>query len=260
MGKASSCYTDADGDPGTGKMSTSIDTVDILVDDKPEGHDGKVDSNVRGGRRKRTNEEKAKAREELQGLLCSSAHSIFAPEEIPSSKTKRVSAKKKDARRGRGRGHGGGGRMSKHLTPEAEGREGSDTGTRSKRPRTSPGSASSSTIGTGNGGSTGRSAPRELAPFKVENLAVHIESHLEQGEKKYYRRLTIECPESERHCGCSRRRNTGEAQTRLGPMEPYAFLGVWARCSPLCSDRLEHMEFEPPDDLVKAYMTEHHWL
>lgn len=100
---------------------------------------------------------------------------------------------------------------------------------------------------------------------KLNGCAVCIETHLTPGEKGYYSRYTVACNYPGHWCmlrgGCRKRRNMGAAQTRLGPMEPIAYLGVWLgkACNALDRANHVHCRLDPSKEEVIAYMLAKAW-
>ncbi len=102
----------------------------------------------------------------------------------------------------------------------------------------------------------------------LEGVPVWEDVHGTPGSAGGYRRFFVRCPlaggahEMGGQCGpCAKRRGTGPAQTAgIGPMEPFAYLGVWLRRASDFASRGEHVRYRPSPDTVAAYARERGWL
>ena len=98
-------------------------------------------------------------------------------------------------------------------------------------------------------------------PSMVEGCPIHLDA----GGQQSYSRIWIVCPLTHTlHRGqqmCRKYRNIGPAQTAtLGPKEPAAFLGAWARQAADFNDRRGHVACQPSKAQTKAFAEEQHWL
>ena len=68
--------------------------------------------------------------------------------------------------------------------------------------------------------------PQMILPISVEGMTVRLEK--QRGIQKYDR-IMVWCNRRHEHTKkCEKKRNTGDSQTiNFGPIEPYAYLGVW---------------------------------
>ena len=93
-------------------------------------------------------------------------------------------------------------------------------------------------------------------PFFLEGQRVSEEFYA--GAKQSYHRIRVTCI---RHKNCGRGRNIGELQCRnFGPLEPYAYLGVWLRKGIGQGERGQHVQCDVKLSEVEAYMDEMGWL
>jgi hypothetical protein len=63
----------------------------------------------------------------------------------------------------------------------------------------------------------------------------------------HYNRLTVRCPV---HDHCTKSRNTGEAQRRLHPLEPAAYIAAWIR-SASAMTRAAHRKWQPSETDIR---------
>ena len=181
--------------------------------------------------------------------------------------------------RGRGRGRGVGGSRTRSLEedwgalvwappPDAQPSVAQAVGQSqsSAGPADGSGAASSSSVGQPIAASTlvavepGEQRARSIQEVRckamLEGVVLHEEAHGVIGQPGSYRRLVVRCPH---HKSCRKTRSFGVrrvAQSGLGDIEPYAFLGCWLSAH----SRLEasaHKHFAPTMAEVVAYADEH---
>ena len=92
-----------------------------------------------------------------------------------------------------------------------------------------------------------------VLPLELEGMKVTFERH---HNLQVYNRIMVKCP-NRTHARCMKKRNTGVDQTNLfGPIEPYAYLGLWLRRA-WKDDYLEHKKkFEPSEAELANYINE----
>ena len=92
-----------------------------------------------------------------------------------------------------------------------------------------------------------------VLPLELEGMKVNFENH---NYEQVYKRIMVKCP-NRLHARCMKKRNTGVDQIKkFGPIEPYAYLGLWLRKA-WTDDYLEHKKnFEPSEDELATYIKE----
>ena len=92
-----------------------------------------------------------------------------------------------------------------------------------------------------------------VLPLELEGVKVTFEKH---NREQVYQRIMVKCPQKLHH-RCFKKRNIGGPQTcNFGPIEPYAYLGLWLRKGQT-DDCFEHKnKFEPDKEKLEAYIKE----
>ena len=92
-------------------------------------------------------------------------------------------------------------------------------------------------------------------PCTLEGVPVVVDEHGTLGERDYYRRFCVKCTVASHGPKCSKRRNTGDRQTRkFGPNEPLGFLGAWLQHGEMFSSHEDHVKFVPSFEDIAVYM------
>ena len=102
--------------------------------------------------------------------------------------------------------------------------------------------------------------PQMILPLSLEGISVRLEK---QRLIQHYDRIMVYCNRRHEHTKkCEKKRNTGADQTNnFGPIEPYAYLGVWLERSGEYTSKADHMLWKPDvadvEDYIKRKFPQH---
>lgn len=110
-------------------------------------------------------------------------------------------------------------------------------------------------------------ASRLSRKYHPQIPGITFEEHNEPGQRGHYKRLTIACPQARvggDHCGnrfCCKRRGLGANQMKhFGPLEPEAYLAVWAANAHKFKNARKHKRWSPSVGQVRAFMRMKGWI